>query len=137
MNTSSKNGTDSSTEEDVRAVDLKITRHSLIAYLDDGRVIEVPLEWYPRLADAPAEKLRNFKWIGRGLGITWPELDEDLSIEGFLRGNRAQRSAAYMDFAWRRDRVAQPKPGNSTKGAHQKEQPALTAPGRRVATPSK
>jgi Protein of unknown function (DUF2442) len=86
----------------VRAVDVKFTKDSLIAYLEDGRAIEVPLEWYPRLAHAPAAKLRNYEWIGRGLGITWPELDEDLSVEGFLNGVRAPRTAAYMDFPWRK-----------------------------------
>jgi hypothetical protein len=103
MRTLSKNGNATLADEEVRAVDLKFTKDSMIAYLEDGRAIEVPLEWYPRLAYAPAAKLRNYEWIGRGLGITWPELDEDLSIEGFLKGVRAPTTGEYMNFPWRKD----------------------------------
>jgi hypothetical protein len=103
MSTLSNNGTATLADDEVRAVDLKITKHSLIAYLEDGRAIEVPLEWYPRLAHAPASKLLRYEWIGRGLGITWPELDEDLSIEGFLKGVRAPTTGEYMNFPWRTD----------------------------------
>ncbi len=125
MKTSSNNGTAILADEDVRAVDLKFTKHSLIAYLEDGRAIEVPLEWYPRLADAPAAKLRNFEWIGRGLGITWPELDEDLSVEGFLKGVRAPRSAAYMNFPWSKSNVSSTASGKNQKPIH--NQPTRTA----------
>jgi|SRR5665213_1784459 len=103
MSTSSNNGIVTLADEDVRATDLKFTKDSLIAYLEDGRAIEVPLEWYPRLAHAPASKLRKYEWIGRGLGITWPELDEDLSVEGFLKGIRAPQTGEYMNFPWRKD----------------------------------
>jgi hypothetical protein len=103
MSTSSNNGIVTLADDDVRAIDLKFTKDSLIAYLEDGRAIEVPLEWYPRLAHAPASKLRNYEWIGRGLGITWPELDEDLSVEGFLKGIRAPQTGEYMNFPWRKD----------------------------------
>jgi len=103
MKTSTTNGISTLADDEVRAVDLKFTRDSLIAYLEDGRAIEVPLEWYPRLAHAPAAKLRNYEWIGRGLGITWPELDEDLSVEGFLSGIRAPQTGKYMNFSWRKD----------------------------------
>jgi hypothetical protein len=103
MKTSSNNGIATLADDEVRAIDLKFTTDSLIAYLEDGRSIEVPLEWYPRLAHAPAAKLRNYEWIGRGLGIAWPELDEDLSVEGFLKGIRAPRTGEYMNFPWRKD----------------------------------
>ena len=106
MSTSSNNGTATFADDQVRAVDLKFTKDSLIAYLEDGGAIEVPLEWYPRLAHAPAAKHRNFEWIGRGLGITWPELDEDLSVEGFLKGHRAPRTGEYMNFSWRKSPTA-------------------------------
>jgi hypothetical protein len=103
MSTSSNNGIVTLADDDVRAIALKFTKDSLIAYLEDGRAIEVPLEWYPRLAHAPASKLRNYEWIGRGLGITWPELDEDLSVEGSLKGIRAPQTGEYMNFPWRKD----------------------------------
>ena len=57
----------------------------MTAQLEDGRVITVPLAWYPRLLHATAEQRRNYQWIGQGEGIHWPDLDEDLSIAGFLR----------------------------------------------------
>jgi hypothetical protein len=58
----------------------------LIVGLKDGRRISVPLVWYPRLASASPEALLNWEIIGAGYGLHWPELDEDLSTEGLLRG---------------------------------------------------
>ena len=58
----------------------------LIVGLKDGRRISVPLAWYPRLASAGPEALSNWEIIGAGYGLHWPELDEDLSTEGLLRG---------------------------------------------------
>jgi hypothetical protein len=52
----------------------------------DGRTISVPLEWYPRLAGATPYQLENWKLCAAGYGILWPDLDEDLSTEGMLRG---------------------------------------------------
>jgi hypothetical protein len=52
----------------------------------DGRTIVVPLAWYPRLLDASPEQRRNWRLSGAGFGIHWPDLDEDLSTEGLLRG---------------------------------------------------
>ncbi len=54
--------------------------------LHDGRRISVPLEWYPRLARATAAQRSNWELCGAGYGIHWPDLDEDLSTEGLLRG---------------------------------------------------
>ena len=52
----------------------------------DGRTIIVPLAWYPRLLDAAPEQRENWKLSGAGYGLYWPDIDEDLSTEGFLRG---------------------------------------------------
>jgi hypothetical protein len=52
--------------------------------LTDGRVIGVPLEWFPSLRDASLDQLNNWRLIGPGVGIHWEELDEDLSVEGLL-----------------------------------------------------
>lgn len=57
--------------------------------LRDGRKISVPLSWYPRLANATTAQLSNWQLCGGGFGIHWPELDEDLSTEGLLRGAAA------------------------------------------------
>jgi len=55
-----------------------------VVHLEDGRSLTVPLEWFPRLGDAPPEARSRWEPIGRGLGILWPDLDEDLSVAGLL-----------------------------------------------------
>jgi len=57
---------------------------SLVVRLADGRVIAAPLEWFPRLRNASPEQRANWRLIGNGIGIHWPDLDEDLSVEGLL-----------------------------------------------------
>ncbi len=52
--------------------------------LTDGREIRVPLEWFPKLRDASPEERQNWRLIGKGIGIHWPDLDEDVSLEGLL-----------------------------------------------------
>ncbi len=71
-----------------RAVDVAVTNDELIVQLVDGRRIATPIAWCPRLRHAtPAERAR-FELLGDGLGIHWPDIDEDLSIDGLLRGIR-------------------------------------------------
>ena len=67
------------------ASEVSFTADELVATLVDGRRISVPLTWFPRLAKASRTQLENFELLGDGEGIHWPELDEDLSIAGFLR----------------------------------------------------
>jgi hypothetical protein len=57
---------------------------ALVVHLTDGRSISVPLEWFPRLRDASAEDRASWRLIGRGIGIHWDRLDEDLSVRGLL-----------------------------------------------------
>ena len=71
---------------DERVKGVKIANDSLCVDLMDGRTITVPLAWYPRLADAKPEQLARWDVAGAGYGIHWPDLDEDLSTEGMLRG---------------------------------------------------
>ena len=54
--------------------------------LDDERIISIPLKWYPRLFHATDEQKRNWHLIGGGIGINWPDIDEDLSVQGFMVG---------------------------------------------------
>ena len=75
-----------------KAKNLRIGKDRLEVYLDDGRIIFVPIQWYPRLAEASKKELQNFEWIGKGVGIHWPDLDEDLSIEGFLKAQKAPKN---------------------------------------------
>ena len=67
-----------------RAAKVKVTTHDLIVHLVDGRKIEVPLVWFPRLSKANASERNHFRFIGNGVGIHWPKLDEDISIDGLL-----------------------------------------------------
>ena len=74
-----------------RIVDVRVDEHSLSADLADGRTITVPLEWFPRLAGATPAQRSNWQLAGGGYGIHWPEVDEDLSSAGLLRGAPATR----------------------------------------------
>ncbi len=68
------------------AVSVKTDENYLIVELSDARVISVPLVWFPRLFDATPEQRAEYRLIGRGSGIHWPQIDEDLSVSGLLRG---------------------------------------------------
>jgi hypothetical protein len=72
---------------DLRASAVAFTPTELVVTLADGRRIATPLEWYPRLKSASAEQRANFEIMP--LGIHWPDIDEDLSVAGMLKGNRA------------------------------------------------
>jgi hypothetical protein len=76
---------------DERVVDVTFTEDALCVSLRDGRAISVPLTWYPRLLHATAAQRAHWQIAGGGYGIHWPELDEDLSTEGLLRGAPAAR----------------------------------------------
>jgi hypothetical protein len=66
------------------AVSVRFSNDMLYVQLSDGREVGVPLEWFPSLRDATADQRANWRLIGRGIGIHWEELDEDLSVEGLL-----------------------------------------------------
>ena len=74
------------------AMTIEVTEDTLTADLSDGRIISVPLAWYPRLVHATPEERNNWELIGTGQGIHWPDLDEDLSVEGFLAGRKSGES---------------------------------------------
>jgi hypothetical protein len=74
-----------------RVKDVHFTEDSLSVDLIDGRTISVPLAWYPRLLHASADQRNNWELCGGGFGIHWPDIDEDLSTEGLLRGAPAPR----------------------------------------------
>lgn len=71
---------------DERVKHVHVTEDTLAVDLMDGRSILVPLAWYPRLAQATPEQRTNWEIAGGGYGIHWPDIDEDLSTEGLLRG---------------------------------------------------
>lgn len=72
------------------ALDVVVTDDEIRVALEDGRKVSVPLAWFPRLLQATREQRADFRLIGGGGGIHWPELDEDLSVAGLLRGTRPQ-----------------------------------------------
>ena len=72
------------------ARDIEIRDDELRVSLSDGRRVCVPLVWFPRLLEASAEQRENWELLGDGEGIRWPEIDEDLSVAGFLAGARAR-----------------------------------------------
>jgi len=64
-----------------------VTKNDLSVDLIDGRTVSVPLAWYPRLLHGTPLERKKWRLIGEGEGIHWPEIDEDLSVSGLLRGN--------------------------------------------------
>lgn len=76
MTTSAKN---------LRATNVDVQGDMLVVRLEDGRTVSVPLSWYPRLAPASEEQLRNWELIGPGWGIHWPAVDEHVSVVSLLR----------------------------------------------------
>ena len=72
-----------------RASDVTTTADELIVHLADGRTIIVPLAWYPRLLHATSEQRKDLRIIGEGEYIHWPQIDEDLTVSGLLRGTPA------------------------------------------------
>jgi hypothetical protein len=75
-----------------KAQDIKITDDTLRVDLSDGRTISVPLAWYPRLQHATSEERNHWRFIGKGHGIHWPDLDEDISVESLLAGKPSGES---------------------------------------------
>lgn len=77
---------------EVRAQRVRVTEDMLIVELEDGRVLSVPLVWYPRLWYGTPEERANVVLLGGGTILHWPDLDEDLSVEGLLLGRRSGES---------------------------------------------
>ena len=76
--------------------DVRVTSKALEVVLRDGRTLSVPLEWYPRLAYGSPRERQRWHLIGEGIGIHWPDLDEDISISGLLAGLPSGESAKSL-----------------------------------------
>lgn len=74
------------------ALDVKVADEILIVDLSDGRTISVPLAWYPRLLHSTPEERKRWRLIGKGHGIHWEDIDEDISVEGLLAGKPSGES---------------------------------------------
>ncbi len=88
------------------ASNVTITFDALTVDLNDGRSITVPLVWYPRLVNATKTELDNWRLTGKGYGIHWEDLDEDISIEGLLLGKPSGESQSSFK-KWLLSRVRQ------------------------------
>ena len=75
-----------------KAINVGIIGDTLTVDLADGRTLSVPIAWYPRLLHGTSQERRNWRLIGDGVGIHWPDLDEDISVEGLLLGKQSGES---------------------------------------------
>ena len=80
-----------------RAISVTVTDDTLSVDLEDGRTISVPIVWYPRLAHGSPEERANFRISGAGYGIHWPDLDEDIGVEGLLLGKKSSESSSSFE----------------------------------------
>lgn len=91
-------------ETGVYARDVRVTDEVLLVELTDGRTLTVPITWYPRLEHGSPAERSNWELIAGGRGIHWPELDEDISVEGLLAGQASGESRSSLE-RWLESRV--------------------------------
>ena len=96
------------------AVRVAVTKDALAVDLADGRTVIAPLAWYPRLLHATSDERKRWRLIGRGEGIHWPDLDEDISVDGLLAGRPSGESQRSFK-RWLAER--------SASGANKRMQP--------------
>ena len=82
--------------DSVIARSISVTDEYLIAHLADARTLSVPVSWYPRLQNGTEEERSNWQLIGKGEGIHWPDLDEDISIAGLVAGRPSGESHSSL-----------------------------------------
>lgn len=78
------------------AIGVDVAGNALSVELSDGRTISVPVDWYPRLAHATEKERANWRIIGRGQGIHWEDVNEDVSVRDLLLGKRSEESQASL-----------------------------------------
>jgi hypothetical protein len=100
---------------DPRIRNVKVTSDTITAYLVDGRVISVPLVWSWRLSEATPAQRTHFELIGDGQGVHWPDVDEDISVEGMLHGVPAHRPQSLGRF-WSVQNQRHREPPNKRMG---------------------
>ncbi len=84
-------------EQEPAAVSVTVTADKLTLELADGRTLTIPLHWYPRLVHASATERGNWRLLGDGYAIEWPDLDEHIGIAGLIAGRRSGESQASLD----------------------------------------
>jgi hypothetical protein len=100
-------------EKEPLAVAVKLSSGHLTIELADGRRVMVPLEWYPRLMNASQAERRNWRLLGDGYAIEWPDLDEHIGVEGLLAGHPSGESAHSLN-RWLASRTKQPNKKNAS-----------------------
>ena len=89
----------------ILALRVEVTEDTLTVHLSDGRTISAPVMWYPRLEHGTPEERNKYEFNGGGLGIHWPDLDEDISVENLLRGQPSGESQKSLQ-RWLDSRAA-------------------------------
>ena len=79
-----------------RALNVDVTDDAIVVELADGRTLSVPLAWYPRLLHGTPVERNNWRPIGNGEGLHWPDLDEDIEVDGLVAGLRSGESQASL-----------------------------------------
>ena len=90
---------------------VSVTEDTLTVHLADGRTLSVPLAWYPRLLHGSSKERSRWRLIGKGEGIHWPDLDEDISVENLLSGNPSGETQESFK-RWLADRKHQVRPSS-------------------------
>lgn len=80
-----------------RATSVRLSADALAVDLSDGRTLSIPLTWYPRLLHASNAERNNWRLIGAGTGIQWPDIEEDISVEGLLLGRPSQETQQSLE----------------------------------------
>jgi len=101
--------------QEARALHVSVTNDELAVDLVDGRTVVVPLAWYPRLLHGSRQERNRWRLIGRGAGIHWPDLDEDISVEGLLAGRPSGESQRSLKRWLEARESARPKRMQSTR----------------------
>ena len=91
------NGTNSAVVTSARVLSVEVTDDTLSVDLEDGRTVSVPIGWYPRLANGTPAERANLQISGGGYGVHWPDLDEDIGVEGLLLGKHSTESASSFE----------------------------------------
>ena len=103
------NGTNSAVVTLARVLKVEVTDDTLSIDLEDGRSVSVPIGWYPRLANGTPAERANLQISGAGYGVHWPDLDEDIAVEGLLLGKHSSESPSSFERWLQRRREKLPQ----------------------------
>ena len=96
------------------AENVKVTGNTLSVNLSDGRILTVPIDWFPRLSNAKPKERSNWRLVGNGQGIHWDDIDEDISVEGLIAGRPSGESPRSLK-KWLSQRQTRPRSNSSER----------------------